>query len=231
MNKKFLLLALVFTFSNLLTNAQSSERKIIRSCVKSSCCDLYFFSIDVFSETTCHTIITNKEGATKDYVSLKLETKDNKIIKELILEQDRLLPNMLNDKGENLVIPKGKYYSQNNEFLIETTTSKVRNYCYIRESYGTILGVPVATSIKVCVIYGVLWFDFNRMNNSADVILTIDKEIIDKYSIENYITFNKDFEVVLESDGKTYKSTIKAGKYLVSEDSNIYLKNVIFEMK
>ncbi len=231
MKKKLLFLALFFALNNILLNAQTSEKKIIRSCVKSSCCDLYFFSIDVFSETTCHTIITNKVGDSKDYVSIKLETKDNKIIKELVLEQDRLLPNMLNDKGEALIIPKGRYYSQNNEFLIETTTSRVRNFCYIRESYGTILGVSVATSIKVCVIYGIVLFDFTKMSNQADVVLTIDKEIIDKYSKDGFLIFDKDFEVTLENEGKAYKSIIKAGKYLVSDDSNIYFKNVIFESK
>lgn len=231
MNRKFLLLVLIFAFNHVTISAQSSERKIIRSCVKSSCCDFYFAFIDLFSETTCHTIISNKEGITKDYVSIKLETKDNKLIEELDFENDRLLPNMFNDKGEALIIPKGKYTSDNNEFLIETSTTKVRNYCYIRESYGTILGVQVATSIKICVIYGVLWFDFNKTSNTADVVLTIDKEILENYSKDNYITFDKDLEVILENEGKIYKSTIKPGKYLVSDDSNIYLKNIIFESK
>lgn len=212
--KKFifgLVATVMFGFS---ANAQS-QNKTKLFCVTVSCCSVGIFGIDIWHETTCHSV-----SAGKTLASYSFNTKDD--IKEVEVKEDVILAGQYAESGDNLVLPAGKYTVKNSQIEFTPSTAKTKQYCYIREVSGAFFGHEYQYTINICVSFG---------KNSNTGVVSLTPKLTNDQLAEILKTEDRTIElkenVTIKEDGINY--TIKAGKYNINEDGNAYLQNVNFK--
>ncbi len=217
-----LIATVMFTVAgNAQTKQQrDSNKRTLLWCVTTSCCGIGPFSIEVWSETTCTYVskIKNEKGEEFSH-SLKFESKDK--VEEVNVPEDVMLAGIYDEMGNNLVLENGNYKVENNQIFFnpKSVVAKTR-HCIIRTVQGSFFGHDYGYTIELCITY--------RTANNGFITITpkLNKEqlaqLLEKG--ENEIEFKED--ISLEKEGVDY--TIKAGKYKVNEDGNIYIQNVNF---
>jgi hypothetical protein len=204
----FGLIATVMFINNV--NAQSAAKTKI-FCVTLSCCGIGPFSVDIWSETTCHYVSSGRIMS-----SYSFNTKDD--LKEVEVKEDVILAGQFAKNGDNLVLPMGKYSVKNGQIEFTASTTKARQYCYIKEVSGTLFGHDYEYSIKICVSFG-------RMSNG---VVSINPQLKPEQVSQILKSDDKTIElkesITIKEDGLNY--TLKAGKYIINEDGNAYLQNV-----
>ena len=122
------LLALTFASSENL-KAQAKRQKLF--CVTVSCCSIGIFTIDIWHETTCHYVSTQKTVQGKEYnTSMKLDTKEE--LNEIEIPEDVVLAGVQNEKRETLVLWKGKYDVVDNVIYFTAGTIPEAYTCSLR---------------------------------------------------------------------------------------------------
>ena len=222
---KRLVLAIIatvmFGFVGSAQETQHTGKKRLISCIVTSCCGIGAFGIEIWSEKTCM-YVSKVKNSTGEEFSHSLKFQSSESVTSLSIPEDVMLAGMYDDNGNNLILKSGKYKVENNEMFFNPVTSKaIRQHCLIREVDGNFMGHEYHYSISICISF--------RTANNGFITITpkLDKEQLNQLlqKENNEIEF-KD-EISLEKDGFNY--TIKAGKYTVNEDGNIYIQNVQVE--
>jgi len=192
----------------------NDENPILRqSCITISCCGIGPFGIEIFTERYC---ITFSKASTK------LTFENALKVKEIIILNDQIVAGVKNEKDENVIIPAGKYAVVNNSISFVPLSIVSRPWCITRTL--TWMGHEHA---PVTTCYDWIW---NKQNSNGSGLITLtptlnDKEkqaLIANGSLE--ITTTTDFQY---SDDKV-DYVLKAGKYVINADGNIYIPNAKF---
>jgi hypothetical protein len=208
--KKVLFGLIATVMLSFVGNAQTSAKKHT-FCITLSCCGIGILSVDVWSQTTCYSYSSSK--ATLRFAG---STKDS----EVTIVDDVLLAGIYSEKGDDLILPKGKYMLVNNEISFTPVASKAKVHCVSSHYSGTFFGESYSGGVKYCWTW--IW-DSRSSNGNLTITPELSqsqKEQLAKGSAE--ITFNKDF--IAKDSEVNY--TVKAGKYTVNQDGNIYLQNI-----
>lgn len=213
-NTLFALITLVFFVGHSFgQNKSTGNQKTKLLCITTSCCSLVFFTVEVWSQTTCHYVESNR-------MSMILDNDKN--LDKIEVIEDVLLAGHVNNDGENLVLPKGVYDIENNEINFTPSTFKAKKYCYVMEAQGVFLGHEYEYSITICISFG-------RNSNKGIVVVTPKLTNAELNQIlsskDKTIVFNED--TVIKRDNIDF--TLKAGEYIVNEDGNIYLQHVLLK--
>ena len=195
-------------------NAQDVSKRY-KACVTVSCCGIGPFGFEIWSQTTCYWY----EGKNKVSLQFSGSTKDT----EITFDQDYLLAGVHSNDGEDLVLPNGKYQLTNNEIIFTPKVSKPKVHCIGADSSGTIFGHHYEAHSQYCWTW--LW---DNKSNSGNLTITPEINASDKLELSKgntEITIEKD--VILKDDTVNY--TLLAGKYILNQDGNIYLQNVILK--
>jgi hypothetical protein len=213
-----------FMLTSFKAEAQKTESKTKLFCVTQSCCSFGLFSVEIWSETTCHYVDAQRTAKGFFNYSMKFKTSE-KGLKKLGITEDLLLAGLTSKEGKSLYIPKGTYEVINNEIfftpiVVTTSALKKRKYCYIREVSGSLFGHDYSYEINVCI-------SFRKNSKRGTISLTpklssLDLQKLSSSRFNNEIEFFKD--TTIKEDGINY--TIKAGKYIVNSDGKIYLQGV-----
>ena len=195
-------------------HAQTTN-KVKLFCVTLSCCGVGPFGIEIWSERTCHYVSSGKVMA-----SYSFNTKD--VLKEVVVNQDVILAGQFAENGDNLVLPTGKYIVTNGQIEFTPTTTMAKVYCYIREVSGNLLGHDYNYSIKICISFG-------KASNNGVVVLTpkLDSNQLTELLKSNDRTIELKENIIIKEDN--INLSLKAGKYTINEDGNIYLQNVVLK--
>jgi len=196
-----------------IASAQSQARTKLM-CVTVSCCGVGPFSIEIWKETTCHYVEVRNRTSQNVY-AMTFET--NGTPSEVTVPEDVMLAGMFAENGDNLVLPRGRYAVANNEIQFTPTTFKARKYCYIREVKGELFGHAYEYTIDICISFG---------RSSAKGVVAVNPRLSEDQLTQimragGELKFKED--VRIQTDGINY--TLKAGKYTVNQDGNIYLQN------
>ncbi len=210
---KKLIFGLIATeFFGMSVNAQSTAR--VQACVTVSCCGIGSFGIEIWSQTTCYWY----DNSGKVIIKLNSDVK----VKELELNEDTLLAGIKNENGEDLLMVKGNYPIINNEIVVKVKVTKPKVHCIGAESSGSFFGNDYTSNWSYCWTW--IW-DKNGIGNlSITPTLNVkEKELLSSGNIEVDILKDVYFE------DEEINFTLKAGKYIINQDGNIYLQNIKFK--
>lgn len=202
---------------NLAYSQTDMGRKV--ACYTTSCCSFGFFDVDLISTTHCHYITVSRDGSQQN--SYTSTFTSNEPIKDGIVkvDEDIIMPQFKDERGEALVLPKGEYIIKNNQ--IQYGLAKIRHNaaCWSEHVTGTILGHSVNYTVTLCVFYPTI-------NRSAKASVSMKFELTESQREEirknnNIITFKEN--ILVNKDDVEY--TIKAGDYFLNENDEIYIIN------
>ena len=215
-NLLFGLLAMVmFGFSG---NAKTIEKNdpiiqptIRQACVVLSCCSIGPFGVEVFTDRVC---VSFRPGNV-----LSIELPINNLSKEIVFNDDEILAGFKSDKGEDLIIPAGKYFVVNNSITVNASVSNRPDFCISEDI--SILGHGYHFS----QCYKWIW---NKTKTKKIVTVTITPILDDK---AKQLLAATGTLVLQNSKATLYKTPdfsymLEAGKYTVNSDGNIYIQNV-----
>jgi hypothetical protein len=193
--------------------SNSAERTLLY-CVTTSCCSLGIFSIEVWKQTTCHYVSSNR-------VSVEFHPPVSQ--PDVEVYEDLLLAGVMNSRGEGLILPKGRYRVEGNQINFTPQTYKAaRTYCYHIESEGTILGHSYSINRKWCITFGK-----DARTGVVEIDTDLPTDVLQKLRTSNaddrYMNFSRDTRIC---DKGTVDFNLPAGKYFVNDDGIIYLQNV-----
>ena len=196
---------------SLVGNAQTDSKMRYKICATVSCCGIGIFSVDVWSQTSCYEYSSGK---------VILNFKDSTKNSEVVIDEDLLLVGLKSEKGEDLILQKGKYPILDNEFSFIPITTKATVHC-IKGSYsGSIFGHEYSGGTSYCWTW--IW---DSKSTNSNLIITPELSLKDKEQLNSGntdVTLDKD--VVLKDGEVDY--IVKAGKYILNQDGNIYLQNI-----
>lgn len=212
--KKLIFGLIAIVMFGLVGNAQTSTNRMKLFCITVSCCSIGPVGVEVWHETTCHYVSVHKTAKGDFNYSVKFESKED--LKEIKIEEDVLLAGFLSEEGENLILPAGNYYVENNEMFFNPVSFKARRYCYERDVKGNLLGHDYSYHIEICVSFG----------KSSKGIVGVspkftDEQLLELQKNDNVIELYDD--IVVKDENVNY--TFKSGKYTVNEDGVIYVQN------
>jgi hypothetical protein len=213
------------------TNAQ--ETKTIKSdryklfCTTTSCCSLPFISIEVWSHTTCHYVrVEEVETKSNSNVSNQIVMtlgSNEEIPSILTLDEDVILAGLKTETGESLIMPKGEYKVVDGQISFEAKSVSLTRICYTKEVSGSFFGHDYEYSIDICVYVPEITIKSNDNKGAVSLALNLSKEQLIKLNEENnIIEFYED--ITIEDENINF--TLKAGKYKVNKNGNLYLQNV-----
>lgn len=190
------------------------ENPILRqSCVTISCCGIGPFGIEIFTERYCFTL-----GRT----SANLTFENTLKVKELIILNDQIIAGAKNEMGENIIIPAGKYAVLNNSIEFVPLTIASRPWCITRTL--TWMGHEHA---PVTTCYDWIW---NKANPNGSGLITLTPTLNDKE--KQLLIANGTLEITTVTDFRYSDDKVdyvlKAGKYVVNAEGNIYIPNAKF---
>lgn len=188
-------------------------------CVTTSCCSIYFLTIEIWSETTCHYVEIQEKGG-KDVCVYTFNGK-KEINEEFKLEQPVLLAGIHSSDGKNLVLPAGGYKIVKNEFEFIPQQTQSKKYCYIREVKGQFLGHSYHYEIEICISISIdfLFGDKGIVQIGTNLSEEEIKKVLDS---GGEISFDEDVTI----QEKEVNFTLEKGKYILNSDGNIYLQNI-----
>jgi hypothetical protein len=183
-------------------------------CVTTSCCSFGIFTVDLWSQTTCHSVSVNS-------VSMLLSPATDE--REVEVINDVLLARIRGRNGESLVLAKGKYSVKNNQITFTPkSVARRKEYCYNVDAEGSILGHQYSYHIKYCISFLSRFSTLGTVELSPNLSI---EQLTQIYVSKNHvITFDKDIHV--RGDNGLVDFYIKSGDYHVNEDGKIYLQNV-----
>lgn len=231
MKKIFFTFILFFLFCININAQQSNKRVLVKSCVTSSCCDFFVFSVSVYSETVCHYIWVDEKGNKQNVVNIKLETKNNETLNSITVDNDIVLPELFDEHGKGLVLPKGTYQLHNNEFEFEPKTIVLKKYCYTRISNLTLLGVDMGSVITICIYIPTIENKATyEGKGNVNLSVNLSASELNNLKRNNYmINISNDINIEEQIDGIIFKTTLKAGEYKTNENGSITLQEVTFK--
>ncbi|WP_027383723.1 hypothetical protein [Epilithonimonas caeni] len=226
-----------------ITNSQSTNNKIrLKICTTISCCGVGSFSVDIWKDTECHYIITNKNNNESNVVIMNLEdsfatnkkltTNENiKNLKTIKIENDQILydPNKTLGDDQAYAMKAGEYKVIDGQIAFEPSVISARSVCWVETHQGQIFGHNYSYSYAFCVKVP---FTKNAATNVGG-ILTIDlsqnQELLSLAQKNNgFLSFDEDMMLnnnIVEAKKAGEKIVVKAGKYLVNEDGIIIVRN------
>lgn len=186
-------------------------------CYTTSCCDLFFFNVDIGSLKHCFYATVHKNSTSSGNYSIQIESKE--VLKNVSIAEDVIMPQFTDEGGNALVLPKGDYAIENNEILYSAQpSSKIKKACIEEHVTGTFLGHDVDYTISICAYY------WSWKTGKISAVLTpklTDEQKEDLLKNNNKINFKNDTNFKNED----VSFTIKAGSYIVNDDGSIYLLN------
>lgn len=204
-----------YDFSISDSNLDGDKTKLF--CVTTSCCSFLFFTVEIWSETTCHYVSAEKIGGKSYSYSFSFETNE-KNLKSLGVKDDILLAGLTSKDGNPLFLPKGQYKVYNNKIYfnpIELSKSslKAKKYCYIREVKGHLFGHDYSYNINICISFG---------RNSAVISLKPELTKEEILKMNNQIEFSED--IIINEKGIDY--IFKAGKHYLNDNGYVYVQGI-----
>ena len=214
--KKLLFSLIATIMCGFVGNSRILDHKdpILRQrCVTISCCGIGPFGVEIFTERYCITF-----GRTSTNLAFQNTLK----AKEIIIANNQILAGEKDEKGENIIIPAGKYTIVNNSIDFVPVTIASRPWCITRTL--TWMGHEHA---PVTTCYDWIW---NKTNPNGTGLITMTPTLNDKD--KQTLLSNGTLELKLDTDFY-YKDdkvdyVLKAGKYVVNADGNIYIPNAKF---
>ncbi len=219
-----------------ITNSQSTNNKIrLKICTTISCCGVGSIGVEIWSDTECHYIVTNKNSNSSiavmslgDGFAENAATKNLKTIK---IENDQILydPNKTLGDNQAYAMKAGEYKVIDGQIAFEPSVISARSVCWVETHQGHIFGHEYSYSYAFCVKVP---FTKNATTNVGG-ILTIDlsqnSELI-ALSQKNDGLLSFDEDMILNNNTAETKKAgekimIKAGKYKVNEDGLIVIRN------
>ncbi len=206
----------------------------VKFCYTTSCCSFWFFTVEVWSETTCfHASVSNKNSSDNPILTTKFNFK-NKIHPQHITIKENVVIAGLKDRLGNLfVLPKGKYkLNENNSItytpiLLKSNTinnSKAvsQKICIDKVVDGNLFGNHYHYEVHWCISWSV---SAKIQENSGNIImpgyidLKLDRNQLEKVKNgDNIFTLKSDLTTTV--NGK--KCILKAGEYQIANDGKIY---------
>ena len=214
--KKFIFGLIATVMFGFVGNASilNDEDPILRQhCVTISCCGIGPFGIEIFTERYCITF---------SKTSANLAFENTVKVKELIILNDQIIAGAKNEMDENIIIPAGKYAVVNNSIDFIPLTIASRPWCITRTL--TWMGHEHA---PVTTCYDWIW---NKQNPNGSGLITMTPTLNEKE--KQMLTDNGTLEITTDTDfyytDDKVDYVLKAGKYIVNADGNIYIPNVKF---
>ena len=182
-----------------------------KACVVLSCCGIGPFGIEVFTDRVC---VSFRPG---NILTIELPVENQS--KEIVFNDDEILAGYKSDKGEDLIIPAGKYTVVNSTITVNAGVVNRPDFCITEDI--SIFGNGY--SFSQC--YKWIW---NKTKTKKIVTITITPVLDDKAKQLLAATGT----LVLQNSKATLFKTpdfsymLEAGKYKVNSDGNIYIQNV-----
>lgn len=200
----------LFGFTGNAKNVNLKEEPAIRACVTLDCCGFGPFGVQVYSVRYCLLL----RGTN---VVLNFET--NLGVKEVVIANEQIIAGFKNEKGENYIIPAGKYSVIDNSISFTPGTNRAKpDWCITvdRDYFGN------TSSSTYC--YNWIW---NKPNPNGLGLITITPTLSEDQKTKLFE--NGVLEIINTQDfvvkDANINFTLKAGKYTVNSDGNIYIQN------
>lgn len=216
---------------DLLNSTNSTTNK--KLCITYSCCSFGIFTATVWSETTCTTIVHNKNVDSRVVVvNLKTDRNEKYSLNEITLANDIIIPaayENVNGEADVDVLKAGRYQVIDGQLAGTVVTQRIRIFCAVTTHDGTIFGNPYHFTTGACVVF--LWPNKGPNNNGFLTLdISNDRNLIDLASNNNN-TLRFDQDLVIKNGSKSGDAqakesvfVIKAGTYTVN-DNKIYIQN------
>ncbi len=205
-----LIATVLFSFTGNAKSLNLKEEPIIRACITLDCCGFGPFGVQIYEVRYCF----SSRGAN---VVLNFETKLD--VKEVVITNEQILAGFKNEKGENYIIPAGKYSVIDNSISFTPGTISAKpDWCIVidKDYFGN------TSSSTYC--YNWIW---NKPNPNGLGLITITPTLSEE---QNKKLFENGVLEIINTKDLVVKDaninfTLKAGKYTVNSDGKIYIQN------